>query len=134
MNAYFYELAKRSAEIAGEPIKAEWIYSQWAHETGEFASELCMQYHNLGGLCQTTPNDLPQPDGALWYMEFHSFESYAEYFGRYLRLYAPDGIYNCCNLEDYVVALKRGGYFGDTLENYLAGTYAVLNSEFNGVA
>ena len=132
MNAYFYELAKRSAEIAGEPIKAEWIYSQWAHETGEFTSELCMQYHNLGGLCQTTPNDLPQPDGDLWYMEFDSFEAYAEYFGRYLRLYDENGIYNSQNLADYVVALKNGGYFGDSLENYLAGTHAVYAAEFGG--
>lgn len=130
MSQYFYELAKISAEIAGPPIKAEWIYSQWSHETAGFTSELCNDYHNLGGLCQATPNDTPQPDGDLFYMKFKNFIDYAEYFGKYLKLYAEDGIYESETLDDYVAALKRGGYFGDTLENYLAGCHAVYDKLF----
>lgn len=126
MNQYFYTLAKRAADIAnhytdGDPIKANWIYAQWAHETGNFTSAMCNQYHNLGGLTQTTPNDTPQPDGDFWYMQFENFEDYAYYFGRYLHYYAENGIYDSVTLDDYVRALKEGGYFGDSYENYLAG-------------
>ena len=132
MNQYFFDLAKRAAEIAGEPIKPEWIYCQFAHETANFTSDLCVEYKNLGGLCQTQPNDTPQPDGDLYYMQFDSFEAYADYFGRYLRLYREDGIYESQSLADYVAALKHGGYFGDSLENYLFGTHAVYIAEFGG--
>lgn len=130
MNEYFYNLAKRSAEIAnsyegGGNILPEWIYCQWTHETGEFTSAMCIQYNNLGGLCQTQPNDTPQPDGDQYYMQFATPEDYADYFGRYLHYYREDGIYDAKSLEDYVAALKHGGYFGDSLENYIAGTGAV---------
>lgn len=130
MNEYFYALAKRAAEIAGETIQPEWIYCQWAHETGNFTSDMCTEYHNLGGLTQTEPNDTPQPDGDYYYMQFDSFEDYAEYFGKYLRYYRENGIYEAQDLDGYVKALKDGGYFGDSLENYLAGTHAVYEECF----
>jgi Mannosyl-glycoprotein endo-beta-N-acetylglucosaminidase len=134
MNDYFYQLAINAAAKAGSPIKPEWIYAQFAHETGEFTSDMCIQYHNLGGLTQTTENDTPQPDGAYWYMQFGSFEEYADYFGRYLTFYREDGLFDSQNIEDYVTALKRGKYFGDSLENYLAGVKRVMTEEFPGVA
>ena len=106
LNEYFYGLAQRAAELAGVPIKAEWIYAQWVHETGNFTSDLCINYHNLDGITQTTPNDTPHPDGSCYYMQFDSYEGYAEYFGRYLRYYAEDGAYNAQNLYDYLAALN----------------------------
>ena len=136
MNEYFFNLAKRSAELANSyseganNIKPEWIYCQWVHESGNFTSELCTQYHNLGGLTQTTPNDTPQPDGDYYYMQFDSYEAYAEYFGRYLRYYAEDGIYNAQSLDDYIAALKHGGYFGDDLNAYLADCKRIYAEEF----
>ena len=133
MNQYFYDLAKRAAGIAGEPIQAEWIYCQWAHETGGFDSALSLEYYNLGGLTQTTPNDTPQPDGDCYYMQFDSYEAYADYFGRYLRYYQENGIYNAQSIDDYIVALKDGGYFGDSLENYLSSVKRIYSGEF-GVA
>jgi hypothetical protein len=138
MNDYFYELAKKSAEIANhvgngdDNIKAEWVYSQWSHETADFTSELMESNHNLGGLCQEEPNDTPQPDGNQYYINFPSYEAYASYFGHYLRYYREDGIYEAQSLEDYVAALHHGEYFGDTLENYLAGCQRVYNEEFGG--
>lgn len=133
MNEYLYELAQTSAQIAGSPIRPEWIYCQWAHETGNFTSE-DSQYHNLGGLCQTTPNDTPQPDGNEYYMQFASYEDYADYFGKYLTYYAENGIYSSQTIDDYITALKNGGYFGDSLENYLTDCKAILNENFPGVA
>lgn len=132
---YFYSLAEKSAEIANgyteeEPIKPEWIYCQFYHETAGFSSELCTTYHNLGGITQDTPNGLDQPDGSLWYRVFDSYEDYAEYFGKYLHYYEEDGIYEANTLEEYVEALKSGGYFGDTLENYIAGCEAAYEESF----
>jgi len=130
MNEYFYGLAKVSAEIAGEPIKAEWIYSQWAHETNEFASDLTEEYHNLGGLTQVEPNDTPQPDGSCYYMQFGSYEDYADYFGKYLQYYRDNGIFDAQSIDDYITALKNGDYFGDTLENYLSDVKNILMTTF----
>lgn len=134
MSEYYFELAKRAAEIAneerGDIIKPEWIYSQWCHETGGFISELCVNYNNFGGITQSTPNDLPQPDGSLWYREFESPEAYAEYFGKYLRYYEENDIYDSVSLEDYVTALKNGGYFGDSLENYLSDCQRIYDENF----
>lgn len=121
MNNYFLALAKVAADLAGYPVHPVWIYAQWAHETNGFTSDLCVNYHNLGGLTQVSPNNLPQPDGEYYYRHFESYEACAQYFGRYLRLYHVDGICNAYTLEEYLAALKHGGYFGDTLENYLAG-------------
>jgi hypothetical protein len=133
LNNFFWKLAKRAAEIAGDPIKPEHIYCQWAHETNNFTSELMEANHNLGGLCQIEPNDTPQPDGNQYYMKFDTYEDYADYFGRYLRLYEADGIYEAQNIDEYVLALKTGGYFGDSYENYVAGCKNFLREEFNTV-
>lgn len=132
---YFFTLAEMAATIAnsyegGGNIKPEWIYCQWAHESADFSSELTNANHNLGGLCQTQPNDTPQPDGDQYYINFETFSDYANYFGKYLHYYREDGIYDAQSLEDYVGALKHGGYFGDTLENYIAGCTAVYEENF----
>lgn len=133
MSDYFYKLAQLAADIAGEPIKPEWIYCQWQHETGGFDSALAKEYHNLGGLTQSEPNDTPQPDGDYYYMQFGSFEDYARYFGKYLTLYEENGIYNSQTIDDYIIALKAGGYFGDSLENYLSSVKKIYAENF-GVA
>lgn len=124
-NDYYWRLAQRSAELAGIP--AEWIYSQWVHETGNFTSELCLNYNNLGGITQLEKNNLPQPDGNYFYMEFSTAEDYADYFGYYLTLYREDGIYEATDILSYAEALKSGGYFGDSVENYVAGMIAAHN-------
>lgn len=128
INQYYWGLAQRAAAIAGLP--AEWIYSQWVHETGNFSSDLCIEYNNLGGVTQVQPNDTPQPDGNCYYMQFASPEAYADYFGWYLTQYAEDGIYQATSIAEYAEALKHGGYFGDTLENYIAGMAAACKEAF----
>lgn len=137
MNDYFYSIAERAACVAADNglpnIDPRWVYSQWAHETAGFASELMQSNYNLGGLCQLEANDTPQPDGAQYYIQFPSFERYADYFGRYLTGYVDGGIDQASTLAEYVTALKispSGAYFGDTLENYLAGCEAVYEEEF----
>lgn len=128
VNDHYWQLAQVAGEIAG--IDPRFIYCQWAHETADFSSELCRDYHNLGGITQDTPTDAPQPDGSLWYMRFDSDDGYAAYFGRYLKLYRADGIYDATTIDEYAQALKRGGYFGDSVENYVAGMKAVWAEAF----
>ena len=135
INELYLEAAKESARIANDgydnnPIDYKILYSQWSHETNGFTSSLCVEYNNLGGVTQTSVNDTPQPDGTCYYMQFESVEEYAEYFGRYLRLYEENGIYDAFSIEEYAAALKDGGYFGDTLENYVAGMTAAYNDAF----
>lgn len=115
------ELVSQYTERNGRKIPAPFIYAQMAHETGGFKSELALKYNNFGGITQTTPNGLDQPDGSNYYMNFSSPDTFAEYYGNYLSLYAEDGIYDATTIEQYANALKHGGYYGDTVENYTAG-------------
>ena len=128
INERYWELAQQAANISGLP--AEWIYAQLVHETAGFTSELCIDHNNLGGITQEEPNDLPQPDGELWYRHFNTPEDYADYFGRYLRLYREDGIYEAATIPEYAAALHRGEYFGDTVDNYAAGMLAAYKEAF----
>lgn len=134
INQYFFSIAQQTSQVAGPPIKPEWVYSQFAHETGGFTSALQASNHNLGGLCQTQANDSPQPDGDEYYMEFATFEDYAQYFGHYITLYADNGIMNSQTVDDYITALKNGGYFGDDLDTYLSDVKAIMVDNFPGVA
>ena len=89
-----------------------------------------MENKNLGGLCQVTPNDSPQPDGDQYYMYFETYEDYGRYFGHYLRYFSDSGVDRAATIDEYVAALKNspsGAYFGDSLENYLAGVHAVYD-------
>jgi len=80
-------------------------------------------------LTQTEPNELPQPDGEFYYRKFDTAEDYAEYFGKYLRYYEEDGIYDAQNIDEYVAALKHGQYFGDSYENYVANCKRIMRNE-----
>lgn len=137
MNDYFYDLAKKAATAAANTgvtnLDPRWIYAQWCHETAEFTSAMCVQYKNLGGLTQVTPNDTPQPDGNYYYMQFDSYEDYADYFGRYLKGFIDGGIDQASTLEEYITALKNspsGAYFGDSLENYLSNCERIYEECF----
>lgn len=109
------------ATLVGPNIEPRWIYAQMAHETNDFTSELCIKHNNLSGLTQVEPNNLPQPDGKYYYREFYDLPTFAIAYAKYLKLYDVDGIYEVKTMEEYVNCLYRGGYFGDTPENYLEG-------------
>ena len=115
------ELVSQHTERNGRKIPATFIYAQMAHETGGFKSELALKHNNFGGVTQVAPNGLDQPDGSNYYMDFGSPDEFAEYYGNYLSKYAEDGIYEATTIDQYANTLKRGGYYGDTVENYAAG-------------
>lgn len=132
MEQKYWELAQRSAAKIGIP--AEWVYSQWTHESANFTSDLAKECFNFGGLTQEEDNGNKQPDGSFYYMVFDTPEDYADYFGRYITKYFPTAA-RADSLEAYIVALKFGeeyAYFGDDLENYLEDTKRIYNENFGG--
>ena len=124
----YWEAAQVAAGISG--AKAELLYAQFAHETGNFTSELCREYNNLAGVTQVEPNDLPQPDGQFYYMKFDDLSHWARYFGKFIRLF--DGAVEAQTIEEYATALKNEGYYGDTLENYIEGMQSAYDKAFGG--
>ncbi len=150
LNELMMKCARRTSEICGVP--AEWIYAQWAHESTNvtpgdpdqgkpFCSDLAREQNNFGGLTQVEENDTPQPDGRFYYMKFGSPENYADYFGVYIKKYFPTAA-AAQTLADYVHALKNEtdpdtgeeyAYYGDSEENYLAGTLEAYKEAFDDV-
>ena len=140
INDYFYKLAKRSAQAAADKgvlnVDPRWIYAQWIHESNDFTSALAVDNHNLGGVTQSEPNDTPQPDGGNYYINFASYEDYADYFGHYLHGFIDGGVDRAQTLEQYITALKNspsGEYFGDSLENYVTDCQRIYNENFGGM-
>lgn len=137
MNDYFWQLAQRAAQAAAERgltnIDPRWIYAQWVHESDNFTSALAVDNHNLGGVTQSEPNDTPQPDGGNYYINFDSYEAYADYFGHYLHGFIDGGVDQATTLEEYITALKNspsGEYFGDSLGNYLSDCERIYSECF----
>lgn len=134
-----------AAGRAGDPIRPEWIYAQWVHESTNitegdpdygqpFKSPLAKAANNFGGVCQKEETPYPQPDGDEYYMVFETVEAYATYFGGYIRYFDVDGVYNSQNVTDYITALHHGGYFTDDPDAYVSDVVRILGEEFPGVA
>lgn len=126
------ELATSISQILqteyGENLSPSLIHAHLAHETGNFSSELAMKHHNYGGLTQVAPNDLKQPDGGNYYMDFASDEDFANYMAGYYHKYKENGLFNANDARSFAEALKQGGYYGDTVENYTAGMESFLGT------
>lgn len=92
-------------------VPADIIYSQWAHETGGFTNRGATSLNNLGGI------RLP---GSKEYRSFGSLGQFADYYTSLIsRRYS--GAMGARSVDDYASALKRGGYFEDSLGNYEHG-------------
>ena len=104
-------------------IPADLIYGQLYHESGGFNSQLSRENNNFAGLTQEEPNgeDNKQPDGGNYYRKFDSPEQFADSFANYLLRYKEDGILDAQTPEEYAAALKHGGYYTDSVDNYVAG-------------
>lgn len=126
------ELANSISQILqteyGENLSPSLIHAHLAHETGNFSSELATKHHNYGGLTQTAPNDLKQPDGSNYYMNFDSDEDFANYMASYYNKYKEDGIFNARDVRSFAEALKHGGYFGDSVDNYVSGMESFIGT------
>ena len=102
-------------------IPPEFFLRHWEHETGNFTSELYRDGFNPGGFTTTTDKgaEWKQPDGGNWYIPFSSIEHAKQYMIHYYPLYFEDGMDKARTYRDFVLALKHGGYFTDSVENYM---------------
>ena len=141
MDKYRYELAKISSLISD--IDAKIIYSQWVHESNGFTNWGATVANNYAGIKQFKDqpewftDDAESPEGDN-YQVFDNPEAFAIYFGRYLRMYREDGIYDDMTLEGYAKALRHGGYYGDmpgmneeeSIQNYINGLKTAYDEAF----
>lgn len=112
----------------GRYLDPNLIWAQWYHETGGFTSELFRTGNNLGGFTTTEDmgDDWRQPDGDLWYKSFSSREEGARFAGAYLANYVENGIADATDPVSYAQALKNGGYYGASVEEYASGLTSAL--------
>lgn len=99
-------------------LPADWVWAQMYHETGGFDSDLAKEDHNYGGI--------KNGDGS--YRHFDSDEEYADYAARNLEAYRSDGLFDATNIDEFAAALKHGGYFEDSLDNYTKGLKSALGN------
>ena len=126
-------ISQRLKDVYGENLSPSLIYAQLSHETGGFTSELAVKHHNYGGVTQTTPNDLPQPDGGNYYIDFASDDEFVNYMAGYLYKYKEDGLFNASDVRSYVNALIHGGYFDPKVtETYIAGMQNAIGNDSFG--
>jgi hypothetical protein len=142
VNNYYYELAKISSNISD--LDAKIIYCQWEHETNNFTNWGTRVANNFGGLKQFQDqpqwftDDAQSPEGDN-YQVFNTPEAYAVYFGKYLRMFREDGIYDDPTIEGYARALRHGWYYGnmpgmddeESIQNYIDGITRVYREEFS---
>lgn len=88
------------------------IYEQWAHETGNFRSELATMHHNLAGI--KTP-------GGAGYRDFGSVGEFADYYAKLLSEPRFSGLKGAMNEEQWAAILKSGRYMEDSAGNYARG-------------
>lgn len=90
-------------------IPADFIWSQWAHETGGFSH--VAKANNLAGI------ELPNKT----YQAFNSLGDFADRYANILMSKRYSGIADAKTLDQFAAILKRGGYYEDSMSNYLGG-------------
>lgn len=88
------------------------IFEQWQHETGNFSSRVAKDDNNLAGI-----------RNGVGYRHFDSIDAFANYYAGLLqnKRYTSQGILQAKTEEDFAGALKRGGYYEDSYDNYVNG-------------
>ena len=112
------DMAQRAAELAQSVsaktgIAPDLLWSQWAHETGNFTNRGATSLNNLAGI------KIPGSS------EYQSFGSVEEFGDRYAYLMRHGGRYSGIEAsttpEEFAARLKQGGYYADSQRNYTAG-------------
>jgi hypothetical protein len=116
-----YEAAKK---IVPENI-ALLMVAQAKHETGNFTSSVfktnnnCFGYKYFKGSKYQLQKGKLSPEGNS-YAAYANIEDSTTEVAKWILRHVPDNK-NIFKPEDYAIALKDAGYFGDTVENYAHG-------------
>lgn len=134
----YFELAQHAADVANADlgtnnIDPRYIYAQWQHESGNFTSRMATENNNFAGVTQVEPNgeENKMTNSNLYAMMFDTPEDFADYFGHYIAKYAENGIGEATNVDEYLAALQRGGYFTED-DNSGGHYYAGVHSYYDG--
>lgn len=110
------------------PITAQFVTAQAAHETGNFTSVLFLANNNCFGM--KPPKTYVVAIGeSLGYAKYKSIEDSAKAMAIYLQAHGLAG--GLQTIVSYVNRLHSAGYFEDSLENYLSGVTHWYNVYFN---
>ena len=116
------EVAYRVQQILKETyhrdLRADFIWAQMAHESGaNMDSPVAVEYHNYAGMGY---------DGHD-YRHYANDEEFAQDFAKTLNAYGEDGLFEAKTAEEYAQALKHGGYYSASVEEYASDMTALLN-------
>lgn len=110
LNERFVNLAKKAGAALSLPW--QWIYAQWAHETGGFDSYVAKTYNNYAGLTSVKGG----------YRSYSSDEDFLDsYVNDFLKRPQYSKAITAKSPEEFVAGLRAGGYFTDSLSNYTNG-------------
>lgn len=86
------------------------IYAQWAHETGNFSNRGATSLNNLAGI------NVPGGHGQD-YRSFGSLDAFGDYYEGLIRRKYSNAV-GAKDVDQFALALKQGGYYGDSFQNY----------------
>jgi len=107
-----------AAKIAAQRISAKtginpaWLYGQFVHETGDFTNRGATSLNNLAGI------RLP---GSTEYRKFATVQDFADYYSSLMMSPRYRAALKAKTDADFFGALKSGGYYEDSYQNYLRG-------------
>lgn len=112
-------------------IDAKLIFAQWYHESAGFSSQLARENYNFGGMTQNEPTGDPkdkQPDGGNYYMHFGNEEEWAEYYAYYCNKCNEPSLSGSTDVTDFATRLKKNGYFGASIDEYVNGMNSAMSA------
>jgi len=112
-------------------IDAKLIFAQWYHESGGYSSQLATENYNFGGMTQNEPTGDPkdkQPDGGNYYMHFGNEEEWAEYYAYYCNKCNEPSLSGSTDVTDFATRLKKNGYFGASIDEYVNGMNGAMSA------
>lgn len=112
-------------------IDAKLIFAQWYHESAGFSSQLARENYNFGGMTQNEPTGDPkdkQPDGGNYYMHFGNEEEWAEYYAYYCNKCNEPSLNGSTDVTDFATRLKKNGYFGASIDEYVNGMNSAMSA------
>ena len=140
LKGYSSEQAKRAFE-AGTALKSlgldderiSWVMSQIAFETGHYKNQGTLKDNNLSGIKfygqpgATPGSKAPSSEGTNPYAHYESILDWAK---DYIRIMNKVGKYRpleASSVEEFVTRLKKNGYFGGDLNDYIRGVKSLVN-------
>jgi hypothetical protein len=128
------DFANLFASIGIPKEKISWLVAQVAHETGDFKSKLLYDHNNATGITFANNKKLqknatkgrPLPEAPKY--NYAKFDTLKDWATDYVRLINRGKIkpIEAPTVEEYLIRLKRNGFFEATLESYTAGVKRFL--------